>query len=187
MQGQPVCSYYSLYGICNYGPACRFDHPYGLSVPPTAFAYPPLAPYQRIASLVPVPDVSPAKSSRLSDWVNKETTAINKHHQNSNTKSLGESLDRSDSLPHSSKASSDVHHDKSDWRAVAWPAVTTLHHHLCGDLFLADLIFFSWTLLPFEREYILLWYFVLNTYSAFYSLCQYLLVFSLKLFFGERA
>ncbi|XP_042042311.1 zinc finger CCCH domain-containing protein 3-like isoform X1 [Salvia splendens] len=112
--GQPVCSYYSLYGICNYGPACRFDHPYGLSVPPTAFAYPPLAPYQRIASLVPVADGSPAKSSKLSDWINKETTAINKHHQNSNTKSLGESLDQSDSLPHSSKASPDVHHDKSD-------------------------------------------------------------------------
>ncbi|KAL1567616.1 zinc finger CCCH domain-containing protein 3-like isoform X1 [Salvia divinorum] len=120
--GQPVCSYYSLYGLCNYGPACRFDHPldrhnyaYSLSVPPTAFAYPSPAPYQRIASLVPVADVSPAKSSKLSDRIKKETktTASNKHHQNSNTKSLGESLDQSDSLPHSSKASSDVHHDES--------------------------------------------------------------------------
>ncbi|KAL7592205.1 hypothetical protein Lser_V15G34789 [Lactuca serriola] len=25
--GQPVCSYYSLYGICKYGPGCKYDHP----------------------------------------------------------------------------------------------------------------------------------------------------------------
>lgn len=27
IQGQPVCSYYSLYGICKYGPGCKYDHP----------------------------------------------------------------------------------------------------------------------------------------------------------------
>ena len=144
MQGQPVCSYYSLYGICNYGPACRFDHPvdrhnyaYSLRVPPTAFAYPAPAPYQRIASQLPVTDVSPAKSSKLSDWIKKETTASNKHHQNSNTKSLGESLEQSDS-----KASSDVLHDESDWRAVAQPAVTTLWWSIFGWFFFLNSLTF---------------------------------------------
>lgn len=27
MQGQPICSYYMLYGICKYGPGCKYDHP----------------------------------------------------------------------------------------------------------------------------------------------------------------
>ncbi|XP_057784821.1 zinc finger CCCH domain-containing protein 66-like isoform X1 [Salvia miltiorrhiza] len=119
--GQPVCSYYSLYGLCKYGPTCRFDHPmdghnyaYSLSVPPPAFAYSSPAPYQRTTSLMPVADASPTKSSKLSDWIKKEATVSDKHLQNSNTKSVGESLDQSDSLPHSSKASSEVHHDESD-------------------------------------------------------------------------
>ncbi|KAG6423465.1 hypothetical protein SASPL_113861 [Salvia splendens] len=117
--GQPVCSYYSMYGLCKYGPTCRFDHPmdghnyaYSLSVPPPAFAYLSPTPYQ--STSLPVADISPTKSSRLSDWIKKEATANNKHHQNSNTKSPGESLDQSDSLPHSSKASSEVHHGESD-------------------------------------------------------------------------
>lgn len=27
IQGENVCSYYSRYGICKYGPACKHDHP----------------------------------------------------------------------------------------------------------------------------------------------------------------
>lgn len=119
--GQPVCSYYSLYGLCKYGPTCRFDHPmdgysyaYSLSVPPLATAYSPPTPYPRTASLVPVVDnTSPARSSKLSDWIKKGATASNKH-QNSNTQGPGDSPDRSDSLPHSSKASSEVNHNESD-------------------------------------------------------------------------
>jgi len=26
-QGESVCSYYNRYGICKYGPACKYDHP----------------------------------------------------------------------------------------------------------------------------------------------------------------
>lgn len=26
-QDQSICSFYSRYGICKYGPACKFDHP----------------------------------------------------------------------------------------------------------------------------------------------------------------
>ncbi|KAL1562373.1 zinc finger CCCH domain-containing protein 66-like [Salvia divinorum] len=108
--GQPACSYYSMYGICKYGPTCIFDHPmdghnytYSLCVPPPAFAYLSPTPYQ--STSLPVADISRAKSSKLSDGIKKEATANNKQHQNSNAKSLGESLDQSDSLPNSSKAS----------------------------------------------------------------------------------
>lgn len=27
MQDQSVCSHYSRYGICKFGPSCKFDHP----------------------------------------------------------------------------------------------------------------------------------------------------------------
>ena len=27
IQEQDICSYYSLYGICKFGPACKYDHP----------------------------------------------------------------------------------------------------------------------------------------------------------------
>lgn len=34
-QGEPVCGFYSRYGICKFGPNCKFDHPM------TTFAYGP--------------------------------------------------------------------------------------------------------------------------------------------------
>lgn len=138
MQGQAVCSYYSLYGLCKYGPTCKFDHPldgysyaYSLSVPPMATAYSPPSPYQRTASLVPISETSLAKSSKLNDWIKKGATASNKN-QHSNTKSLGDSPDGSDSLPHSSKASSEVIHNESDWRVLwnAWNQHWYRHHHI---------------------------------------------------------
>lgn len=41
LQGEPLCIFYSRYGICKFGPNCKFDHPmgtvtYNLSVSPTA-------------------------------------------------------------------------------------------------------------------------------------------------------
>lgn len=27
IQGQNICSHYNRYGICKFGPACKFDHP----------------------------------------------------------------------------------------------------------------------------------------------------------------
>lgn len=33
-QGQSVCTHYSRYGICKFGPACKFDHPINMP-PPT--------------------------------------------------------------------------------------------------------------------------------------------------------
>lgn len=29
-QGEPLCIFYSRYGICKFGPSCKFDHPMGV-------------------------------------------------------------------------------------------------------------------------------------------------------------
>ena len=29
-QGEPLCIFYSRYGICKFGPNCKFDHPMGI-------------------------------------------------------------------------------------------------------------------------------------------------------------
>ncbi|GJN13319.1 hypothetical protein PR202_gb00011 [Eleusine coracana subsp. coracana] len=58
--GEPVCTFYSRYGICKFGPNCKFDHPmgthmYGTATSPTSDA--PTMCYQ----LAP----SPGHSERL--------------------------------------------------------------------------------------------------------------------------
>lgn len=130
MQGQPICSYYSLYGLCKYGPTCRFDHPmdgynYAYNMSPLAPAYStpapaysPPTPYQRTVSLVPVSDASsPTKASKLSDWIKKGATDASNKHQNLNTKSLEDSCDHSDSLDRSDALEcSEVHLDRSEVR-----------------------------------------------------------------------
>lgn len=30
VQGEPLCIFYSRYGICKFGPSCKFDHPMGV-------------------------------------------------------------------------------------------------------------------------------------------------------------
>ncbi|KAI5428446.1 hypothetical protein KIW84_033436 [Lathyrus oleraceus] len=30
VQGEPLCVFYSRYGICKFGPSCKFDHPMGI-------------------------------------------------------------------------------------------------------------------------------------------------------------
>lgn len=122
MQGQPICSYYGLYGICKYGPTCRFDHPmdgysyaYSLSVPHMATSYSPPTPYQGTPSLVPSSDISPSKSLNLSDWIKIGATSSNKN-QLSNTNSVvDDSPDRSESPPRSpNKESSEHRQEESD-------------------------------------------------------------------------
>ncbi|KAK4484382.1 hypothetical protein RD792_006961 [Penstemon davidsonii] len=114
--GQPLCSYYTFYGLCKYGPTCKFDHPldgysyaYSMSVPPLVTSYSPLTPYQRTPSIVLSSETSPSKSIKLNDWINKGDTTSNKNrHPN------GKDLDFSNSLPRSSKASSEVLQNESD-------------------------------------------------------------------------
>ncbi len=47
-QGAPPCTFYTHYGICKFGPTCKFDHPLGgLTYSPSAssLADMPVAPY----------------------------------------------------------------------------------------------------------------------------------------------
>lgn len=66
MQGQALCSYYSMYGICKYGPTCKFDHPplsYPYNFP--AMLDSPFLSHQRSFATVPTtetPHSIPAKS-----------------------------------------------------------------------------------------------------------------------------
>ena len=48
VQGAPPCTFYTRYGICKFGPTCKFDHPLGgLTYSPSAssLADVPVAPY----------------------------------------------------------------------------------------------------------------------------------------------
>lgn len=67
MQGQAVCSYYRIYGMCKFGPTCKFDHPvltipqnYGLTSPAMNVLDTPLT---RGLSNVQPPETSPSKLS----------------------------------------------------------------------------------------------------------------------------
>lgn len=46
-QGAPICTHYTQRGQCKFGPACKFDHPMGMSYSPSAssLADMPVAPY----------------------------------------------------------------------------------------------------------------------------------------------
>ncbi|KAL0327984.1 UNVERIFIED_CONTAM: Zinc finger CCCH domain-containing protein 26 [Sesamum calycinum] len=70
-------------------------------------------PYQRTAPLAPSSETSLAKPSRVSDWIKKGETAGNKNQQ-PKTKNVGDSPNPSDSLPHSSKSSSEVVQNETD-------------------------------------------------------------------------
>ncbi|EYU43139.1 hypothetical protein ABFS82_08G117600 [Erythranthe guttata] len=115
--GQAICSHYNLYGICKYGPTCRFDHPmdggyhpyaYSMSLPPLANAYiPNINNTPNIQRILPINETT---SSNLSEWINNGAATA------SNNKNRTKSIegDPSDSLPYSSKASSEVIHNESD-------------------------------------------------------------------------
>jgi len=67
LQGQAVCSYYRIYGMCKFGPTCKFDHPvltipqnYGLTSPAMNVLDTPLT---RGLSNVQPPETSPSKLS----------------------------------------------------------------------------------------------------------------------------
>eukprot|EP00850_Spirogloea_muscicola_P006260 SM000029S10555 [mRNA] locus=s29:952187:953016:+ [translate_table: standard] len=42
-QGSPTCTFYSRFGICKYGPTCRYDHPMHISPAPGPPVAPPTA------------------------------------------------------------------------------------------------------------------------------------------------
>ncbi|XP_073313660.1 zinc finger CCCH domain-containing protein 3-like isoform X1 [Primulina huaijiensis] len=117
--GDPVCSYYSLYGLCKYGPTCKFDHPldaysyaYSLSIPSLAALYSPPIPYQRASPQAPSSEISPSKSSTLSEGIKQGATGSDENWQAS-TKGREGSPDQSDSLPNSFKTPYELIHYES--------------------------------------------------------------------------
>lgn len=108
LQGHPICSYYSVYGLCKYGPTCKFDHPldaytyaYTVNIPPLAAPYSPSLLYQRTPPQVPSSEMSPSKST-LSEGIKKGATGSDEN-WHSNTKGREDSSDQSNSLPNSYK------------------------------------------------------------------------------------
>lgn len=86
MQGLPVCSYYSFYGLCKYGPTCKYDHPLtgysynsDLNFPTLPVFYPPVFPYQRNLPTVLSLEQSPPKLASISDWVKKPEAEVNEN------------------------------------------------------------------------------------------------------------
>ena len=47
-QGEPLCIFYSRYGICKFGPSCKFDHPMGIFAYNLSAASTPNAPVQHL-------------------------------------------------------------------------------------------------------------------------------------------
>lgn len=48
MQDQPICTYYHRYGICKYGPACRYDHPLNPGMFPPPFDHKPFGDFRNV-------------------------------------------------------------------------------------------------------------------------------------------
>lgn len=107
LQGQAVCSYYRIYGMCKFGPTCKFDHPvltipqnYGLTSPALSALDAPLISNQRGLSSVQPPETSPSKLSS------------NNKLQHSDAKAGTEdSSKQADTTPNSFPASSEPLHD----------------------------------------------------------------------------
>lgn len=47
-QGEPLCIFYSRYGICKFGPSCKFDHPMGIFAYNLSASSSPDAPVRRL-------------------------------------------------------------------------------------------------------------------------------------------
>lgn len=119
LQGQAVCSYYSMYGLCKYGPTCKFDHPvvappynYTLSLPTLSMLDSPLFNYPRSLSTAHSSETSPSKSSKFPDWVQKHD-ATNNEHENSDTKTPEDSPEQAASSPRPIPTSTEPLHDQS--------------------------------------------------------------------------
>lgn len=106
MQGQAVCSYYSMYGLCKYGPTCIFDHPivanpynYILNSLPSIFDASLLSYARSFPTATHAYEMSHSLSSNSLDVVQKR---MNRKHHNSDAGTLNK---QAGSLPHSPSSS----------------------------------------------------------------------------------
>lgn len=107
-QGQAVCSYYNMYGICKYGPTCRFDHPfvaqpYNYSVSLPAMLDPTFLSYPRSFPAAHASETSQSISSKFLDVVQKPL--ISNKHQNPDTRISEDSAGQDGSSPQSPSSS----------------------------------------------------------------------------------
>lgn len=115
VQGQAVCPDYSMYGICKFGPTCRYDHPlpaypynYSLSLPSLSIMDSALITYPRMVQAAPV------SLSKLPDLIHNPAGVNYNRHQNpdTSTKISDDPTEQAGSPPpHSSQASSEPSHD----------------------------------------------------------------------------
>jgi hypothetical protein len=108
-----------MYGLCKYGPTCKYDHPvvaqpynYTLSLPNLSMLDSSLFNYPRSLSTAHSSETSPSKSSKFPDWVQKHDAARNKHDK-SDAKISEDSPEQSGSSPHSSPTSTEPLNDQS--------------------------------------------------------------------------
>lgn len=124
MQGQAICSNYSMYGICKFGPTCRFDHPfagypfnYGLSLPPLSILDSSLMNHQAVPTTHSI-ETSPDVSSKIPNWVQNSDAASmklqNPDVKNSTTKNSDDSSKADHPPPHSVPNCSESPHDQSN-------------------------------------------------------------------------
>lgn len=102
-QGQAICSYYSMYGLCKYGPTCRFDHPpmaYNYSVSLPAMLEPSFLP--RSFPTAHASETSQSISSKFLDVVQKP---LSNKHQNPDTRISEDSAEQGGSMPQSPSSS----------------------------------------------------------------------------------
>ncbi|KAF2284878.1 hypothetical protein GH714_031830 [Hevea brasiliensis] len=120
IKGQPICSNYSMYGICKFGPTCRFDHPfpgypysYSLSLQPVSIFDSSLLTYPRMSPPALSSESPVSLSSKFPDWVQNPDGASNKHpNSDTNIKISDDQPEQAGSPPpHSSQDSSEPSHD----------------------------------------------------------------------------
>lgn len=89
-QGQPVCSFYTTYGSCKFGTACRYDHPlvgyYGYTLP--SFSYPVSSvalSNQNTSQMIRTAENASPNSSKLPDQFSKSGQRNLENHEHGNT------------------------------------------------------------------------------------------------------
>lgn len=108
-----------MYGLCKYGPTCKYDHPllgysynYSVNLPTLSMPDPSLFPYQRNLPMIHSYETSPSKSPKFPDWMGKFEAAGNRKW---NAKSPEELSEQAGSPSNSSSALAEQPNDHSDW------------------------------------------------------------------------
>ena len=129
IQGQAVCSYYSMYGLCKYGPSCKFDHPsatypynYGFTLPVLNSSF---MKYPSNNYTLSSHDTLPQTISKSSEWVQKADPPNNKQ-QTTDTKVDDGTAEEVSSVSCSLSGGSESLQDQSGWKPWLFCFILTL-------------------------------------------------------------